>query len=157
MDYRPLFAMTCTAFLVVGSAAVQAGKTIDEAGIIVCATDKWDEKEVEKGHKLVDSTSRCVLLSDNAKDDKVSEACAGKYEYMPDGSWKGNGTCTDTHPGGDKLFLTWTEGSDLKEYTYQKTGGTGKFQGATGEGTYKYDGLTDTLFAGRFKGKYVLP
>ncbi|MFT3731031.1 MAG: hypothetical protein QM780_06330 [Hyphomicrobium sp.] len=157
MDYRSSLIVTCTAFLVIGSAAAHAGQTIKEDGIIVCATDKWDEKEVEKGHKLVDATSRCVLLSDADKTYKVSEACAAKYEYLPDGSWKGNGTCTDTHPGGDKVFLTYTEGSDLKEYTFQKTGGTGKYQGASGGGTYMYEGLTDTLFAGRYKGTIVLP
>jgi hypothetical protein len=157
MGYKPFFAMTCTAFLFIGTAAAHAGKVINDAGVIVCATDKWDEKEIEKGHKLVDYTSRCALVPDDTKGDKVSSACAGKYEYQADGSWKANGTCTDTHPGGDKIFLNWEEGSALKEYTFEKTGGTGKFQGATGGGTYNYDSLTDTLSAGRFKSKIILP
>jgi hypothetical protein len=157
MNCRLLSALAAAAFLIGNATSASAGNAADEAGVIVCASDKWDEKEVEKGHKLVDSACRCALVPDNAAADKVAEACSGKYEYMPDGTWKASGTCTDTHPGGDKAFLNWEEGSQLKQYTYKYTGGTGKFQGAAGEGTYKYDGLTDTLFAGRFKGKMVLP
>jgi hypothetical protein len=76
---------------------------------------------------------------------------------MPDGSWKGAGTCTDIYKGGDKIFLTWEEGSHLKEYVYTKTGGTGRYQGVKGSGTYTYETLTDTLVAGRLKGKIELP
>src|SRR5262245_61012235 len=70
---------------------------------------------------------------------------------MPDESWKGSGTCTNTYKGGDKNSLTWEEGSHLKDYTYTITGGTGKYQGATGGGTYIYENLTDTLSGGTYK------
>jgi len=80
----------------------------------------------------------------------------GKYEYMPDESWKGSGTCTDNYPDG-KVNLTWEEGSHLKEYTYTKTGGTGKYEGVKGGGTYMYQSLTDTLSGGRYKGTIQLP
>ena len=75
---------------------------------------------------------------------------------MPDGSWKGAGTCTDSFKGGDKRYETWKEGSHL-EYLYEITGGTGTYQGAGGGGTYMYEGLTDTLFGGKYKGKLELP
>jgi hypothetical protein len=45
----------------------------------------------------------------------------------------------------------------LKEYTYAKTGGTGKYEGLSGGGTYMYESLTDKLFGGRYRGKLVLP
>jgi hypothetical protein len=61
------------------------------------------------------------------------------------------------YKGGGKAFLTWEEGSHLKEYTYKYTGGTGKYDGATGGGTYLYEGLTDTLFGGKYKGTMQLP
>src|SRR6476620_9344397 len=76
--------------------------------------------------------------------------CARKYEYMPDGSWKGTGTCTRTYKAGDKMYDSWEEGSQLKEYPYKITGGTGKYQGASGGGTYIYENLTDTLSGSRF-------
>ena len=57
---------------------------------------------------------------------EVHDGLRGKYEYMPDESLKGSGTCTYTVKGGDKISLTWEEGSHLKEYTFKNTGGTGK-------------------------------
>ena len=56
--------------------------------------DKWDEKEPDKGHKLVDFAGRCVDIPDDPAAPKVVGDCVGKYEYMPDKSWKGSGTCT---------------------------------------------------------------
>jgi hypothetical protein len=123
---------------------------------MACITDKWDVKEPEKGHKLVDAAMRCVLIPDDPAEPTISQDCVGNYEYMPDESWKGAGTCTDNYPGG-KINLTWEEGSHLKEYMYTKTGGTGKYQGVTGGGTYMYESLTDTLSGGRYKGELVLP
>jgi hypothetical protein len=157
--------MTKTHLAVVFSAAALissaymalAGQTIESVGHIVCATDKWDEKELEKGHKIVDASSRCVLIPDDSTAPKLTDACAGKYEYLADGSWNANGTCTETYPGGDKVFLDWEEGSHLSDYTWTNTGGTGKYDGASGSGTYKYENLTDTLVAGRYKGKLMLP
>ena len=83
-----------------------------------------------------------------------------KYEYMPDESWKGSGACTYTYKGdkgGDRLYNSWEEGSHLKEYTYKNTGGTGKYEGASGGGTYTLEELTDTLMGGRYKGTIELP
>jgi hypothetical protein len=60
MDRRQLFVAVPTALFVLGSGAAIAGQTVNEAGVIVCVNDKWDEKEVEKGHKLVDYAGRCV-------------------------------------------------------------------------------------------------
>ncbi len=151
-----LVAVPATLFIMSGGPA-NAGKTIDDGGAMACVTDKWDEKEQEKGHKLVDYASRCVLIPDDTTAKKITEDCKGKYEYMPDGSWKANGTCTDNYPGGDKIFLNWEEGSHLKAYPYTKTGGTGKYQGVSGGGTYMYENLTDTLAGGRYKGTIVLP
>ena len=119
--------------------------------------DKWDEKEVEKGHKVVDYAGRCVKVPDDPAAPKATSDCVGKYEYMPDGSWKGSGTCTDTYKGGDKLYGSWEEGSHINEYPYKNTGGTGKYEGASGGGTYSLEELTDTLLGGRYKQTIELP
>jgi hypothetical protein len=159
MNPMQLFVAVPAALFILGNGTANAGQTINDAGAMACVTDKWDEKEPEKGHKLVDAAMRCVLIPDDPAAPKVTEDCAGNYEYMPDGSWKGTGTCTDNYPGGDKISLTWEEGSHLKEsgYTYTKTSGTGKYQGVKGGGTYMYESLTDTLSGGRYKGQLVLP
>ena len=52
---------------------------------------------------------------------------------------------------------SWEEGSDLKEYKYTITAGTGKYEGARGGGTYIYENLTDTLAGGTYKGQIELP
>ena len=115
--------------------AAEAGQTISDVGAMACVNDKWDEKEPEKGHKLVDFAGRCINVPDDPAAPKNAGECVGNYEYMPDESWKGSGTCTYTFKGGDTLSDSWEEGSHLKEYTYKFTRGTGKYQGASGGGT----------------------
>jgi hypothetical protein len=157
MNRKQLLFAVCAALLILGSGTADAGQTINEAGVLACVTDKWDEKEVEKGHKLVDADVRCVDIPNDPSALKYSQECKGKYEYMPDASWKAAGTCTDTYKSGDTKFEAWEEGSALKEYTYKITGGTGKYQDASGGGTYFYENLTDTLSGGTYKGQIVLP
>ena len=156
MNLKQLFVAVPAALLVLGNGAANAGQTIDRVGAVACVNDKWTKSEPEKGHKLADLVQRCVLIQNDAAAEKVTQDCVGKYEYMPDGSWKGNGTCTDNYKGG-KVYESWEEGSHLKEYKWKYTGGTGKYEGASGGGTYMYEKLTDTLFGGRYKGQLVLP
>jgi hypothetical protein len=157
MNRKTLLTTLPAALLILGIGAANAGKTIEEAGALACVNDKWEEKEVEKGHKLVDAAVRCVDIPNDPAAPKYSQECVGKYEYMPDGSWKSSGTCTDTYKGGDTKFEAWEEGSHLKDYTYKITGGTGKYKGASGGGTYFWENLTDTLSGGSYKGKIELP
>jgi hypothetical protein len=152
-----LFAVVPAALWLLGAETATAGQTINDVGALGLMTDKWDEKEVEKGHKLVDYAGRYVAIPDDPSELMSTGDCTGKYEYMPDDSWKGTGTCTVTFKGGDTLQESWEEGSHLKEYTYKYTGGTGKYEGATGGGTYTSENLTDTLAGGRYKGEIVLP
>lgn len=157
MNRKQLLFTVSAALLILGGGTANAGQTINEAGALACVTDKWDEKEVDKGHKLVDAEVRCIDIPNDPSAPKYSQECKGKYEYMPDGSWKAAGTCTDTYKSGDTKFETWEEGSALKEYTYKITGGTAKYQGASGGGTYFYENLTDTLSGGTYQGAVVLP
>ena len=83
-----------------------------------------DEKEPDKGHKLVDYAGRCVTIPDDpAATPMATDDCVGNYEYMPDGSWNGTGTRNVTFKGGDKLYESCEEGSHLKEYSFKITGG----------------------------------
>ena len=55
MHLKHLFIAAPAALLILGSGAVaNAGNTINDVGAIACVNDKWDEKEPEKGHKLVE-------------------------------------------------------------------------------------------------------
>ena len=55
------------------------------------------------------------------------------------------------------MSIAGQEGSGMEQNTYQATGGTDRFNGVTGGGTYKYDQLTTTLFGGRYRSKWELP
>ena len=55
MNLKQLFITVPAAFLMLGNAPAKAAQTINEAGALACVIDKWDEKEVEKDHKLVDA------------------------------------------------------------------------------------------------------
>ena len=143
--------------LALSNGAAVAGKSSNEAGVLVCVTDKWDEKEPEKGHKLVDMTARCVAIPDTPEGARYTEECAGKYEFRPDGAWKANGSCTYAFKNGDKIYDTFEEGSHVKESTYKITGGTGGYTGASGGGVYSCETMTDTLCGGRYKGKIETP
>jgi hypothetical protein len=156
MKRKHLFSALAAALIVLGNGAAKAGEAINEAGAVTCATDKWNETEPEKGHKLVDYAGRCVCVDNNAAVPSRPHDCVGKYEFMPDGSWKGGGTCTSAYKDGNTLKMTFEEGSHLKASVYKITGGTGKYQGASGGGTYVCDSLSDTLCGGRFDGKVEL-
>jgi hypothetical protein len=157
MKLSSLFLAVPAALFVLGSGAASAGEAISDAGAFACVADKWDETEPEKAHKWVDYVGRCVGIPDAPAAPKYTEDCVGKFEYMPDGSWRGSGTCTFNFKDGDKMYGSFEEGSHLKESNYKITGGTGIFEGASGSGTYTYEKLTDTLSGGRYKGELVLP
>jgi hypothetical protein len=158
MSLKLLVVAVPAAFVLLSNAPANAAQSLPDVGFMACVSDKWDEKEVEKGHKLVDFAGRCISIPTNAADPKSAGDCVGKYEYMPDESWKGSGTCTYKFKDGDTIDDSWEEGSALKEaYTYKYTGGTGKYKGATGGGTYFYENITDTLAGGTFKGTIELP
>jgi hypothetical protein len=157
MKRKQILVIVPTALFILGSGAANAGDTIDESGAMALVIDKWNESEPNKGHKMVDYAGRCVAIPDDPSASKAACDCVGKYEYMQDGSWKGAGTCTVTFKDGDTLRESWEEGSHLKEYPYKYTGGTGKYESASGEGTYTSENLTDTLQWGRYKGTIKLP
>jgi hypothetical protein len=157
MIFKPLVAGVLAAVPSLFAVPASAGQTVDDIGSFACVVDKWDEKETEKGHKLVDYAGRCVLVPDDPADPKASSECTEKCEYLPDESWKGSGNCTYLFKSGDQINETWEEGSHLKEYLYKFVGGTGRYKDAKGGGTYTSENLTDTLSGGKYRGKIELP
>jgi hypothetical protein len=104
MKLSSLFLVVPAALFVLGSGAASAGEAISDAGAFACVFDKWDETEPEKAHKWVDYVGRCVGIPDAPAAPKYTEDCVGKFEYMPDGSWKGSGTCTFNFKGGARCM-----------------------------------------------------
>jgi hypothetical protein len=156
MTIKNVVVAAASVLLLAATEAVLAGTSVAETGAMVCVNDKWDEKEIAKGHKLVDYAGPCVNVPDDPAGEKFIENCTGKYEYLPDDSWRGSGTCTLNLKDG-KVTAAWEEGSHLQDYTYKYTGGDGKYKGASGNGTYKTEMLSDRFGGARYKGTMSLP
>jgi hypothetical protein len=70
-----------------------------------------------------------------------------------------------TMENGDKVYVhsqtTGTVTEDGKAFTYEGTwswtGGTGKFKGIKGKGTFKGSGTTDSGATSQIEGEYTLP
>jgi hypothetical protein len=158
MKPNTLFLAAPAALLLLAGGTAHAGQTITDTGAIACVVDKWDEKEPEKGHKLADYAGRCIIIPQDVAAPKSTEDCSGNYEFMPDGEWKGAGTCTRVYKSGDKWFLKWEQGSHIKEGGLTTiTGGTGQYSGIKGSGTFTLEELTDTLQGGTYNKKLELP
>ena len=137
---------------------------LDEStGAEALVIDKWDRKVDEKGYTLVEYAGRGLSFPDDSTEPPAEGSYVGTYKLKPDGSWTGAGTGTETFKGGDTTTYTWEERSDLKEYTYKYTGGTGKYEGASGGGTYALDegvsgGYTPgTIQRRKYKDQIILP
>ena len=104
MNLKQLGVAVPAAPTVIGSGVANAEQTINEAGAIAFVVDKWDEKEPEKGHKLVDMAARTVAIPDDPAAPKYTEDCVGR-RYMPDESSKRSGTCTYTFKSGTRCTI----------------------------------------------------
>ena len=136
MNILQLFVATSATLFILGGGVASAGEPKKDTGAMACVNDKWDVKEPEKGHKLVDAAMRCVLIPDDAANrrsartaQETTNICLTAVGRVPE-------------PARTiirrKDVLDMGEGSHLKEYTYTKTSGTGKYQGVKGGGTYMY-------------------
>ena len=90
MTLKYLCVAIAAVLLALVNTTANAGETVDQGGTIVCVNDKWDEKEPEPGHKLVDHDAPSSQTIQPSR--SLFRTCVGKYEYMPDKSWKASGT-----------------------------------------------------------------
>ena len=157
MTLKRLLVAVPAALFILANWPANAGQTINDVGAIACVNDKWDEKEVEKGHKLVDYAGRCVTIPDDSAAPKKTLACVGKYEYMPDESWKASGTCTHNLKGGDKYPRPGRRVRSSRNIRTRSPAAPENTKAPSGGGTYTYENLTDTLSGGTYKGQIVLP
>ena len=90
MNLMQLFLAVPAGLFTLGTGAANADQTVDIAGAIACVNDKWTESEPEKGHKLADLVPTMRPHPNDPAQPKYPQDCVGKYEYMPDKSWKGH-------------------------------------------------------------------
>jgi hypothetical protein len=126
------------AALMIGTTALgNAQQIIEENGVDSFVFDNRT-LELEDGHSITLSYGRGVeVAADPSMPTHLSAIdCAGMVEAFPTKTYKASGYCTLTAPGGSKLFQRWQEGTEMPEGQYETFGGTGKFEGAKGKGTY---------------------
>jgi hypothetical protein len=109
---------------------------LDEAGTDTLISDNT-VSELDKGHLVILVNEKGIEIADDSSMPTHMSTidCQGMVEVFPSEAYKGNGYCTVTDRQGDKLFQRWNVGSESSENFYENVGGTGKFEGAKGQGT----------------------
>ena len=121
--------------LISGANFAWAQQKIEEAGIDSMVRDN-KVFELEKGHLYILVDEKGVETTNTRSPTHMSVIdCMGTWELFPDQSYKGSGYCTVTDREGDKLFQSWSD-SSAEGSKFESIGGTGKFEGAKGQGTY---------------------
>jgi hypothetical protein len=115
--------------------------------------------ELDEGHSVMLTFGQGVeVAADPSMPTHMSAIdCAGMIENFPDKTYKGNGYCTLTAADGSKLFQRWQEGTDMAEGRYETFGGTGKFEGAKGGGTYTVGEIPNGRGVSMWKGTTEYP
>jgi hypothetical protein len=144
MDWNKAATFLVVSLLAGAGTLANASERIEESGY---NTFSYEVKvlELEEGHSVILWYGKGTEITDDPSLSTHMSAidCAGMIETMPDETYTGNGHCTTVVSAGDKLFQRWREGSDMEEGRYEIIGGTGKFEGAKGEGTYTSTELPD--------------
>lgn len=159
MNMKYFLAAIAAALLLVVAGAANAGERIEGSGHEGWYTTLVSELEFGEGHSAMLWRGEGVQFGDDPSQPAglMTGDCVAIFEFMPDETYKGNGFCTYTDLDGDKTFFTFWEGSDMEEGRTKYFGGTGKFAGVTGGGTYTGEELTDTLSMYTYKDVMELP
>ena len=119
--------------------------------------------EIEKGHVFFVGAFSGVFFNDVANGfmDKSSVECPGVNDIVNGLSIANHGYCIVTDKDGDKAFQVW-KGQDTSPNVgagdFQWTGGTGKYSGIKGNGTYRYTGISNTPgYSVVWEGQWQLP
>lgn len=122
-------------------AAAEAGETFDAAGKGM-ATDKSVVYRIGENHILIDNNnvySTFEAADPNNPMNGMSGTCFGSTEVKA-GVVTSNGICDWTDTGGDKAVIRWfgshVDAKGTVYGTWLLHGGTGKWVGAAGGGTY---------------------
>ena len=119
--------------------------------------------EIEKGHVFFVGAFSGVFFNDVANGfiDKNAVECPGVNDIVNGLSLANHGYCIVTDKDGDKAFQVW-KGKDTSPNVgggdFQWTGGTGKYSGIKGNGTYRYTGISNTPgYSVVWEGEWQLP
>lgn len=145
--------------LIAVAGTAQAGERVEQSGHEAFATDVWEMLQLGEGHSVALWRGRGVAYADDPESPLHLAAvdCAGSFEFMPDGTSKESGHCTYTTVDGDKLFDRWWQSPGMESARYEWIGGTGKWAGATGGGSYSVTQLSESLLSVSYRGAVERP
>lgn len=100
-------------------------------------TQKADVFALPTGETVIQFTWNGVHMADDPSypSNGAAQDCAGTVWIGADGAMTARGACTLTDKEGDVEALTF--GGDHTGGTFTVTGGTGKYAGASGSGSYQ--------------------
>ena len=161
MSLRNIFILTiAVVFIFSISTFAMAGEKIKSHGTTV--TTKYEMMKVGdvEGHVIMISESKQVFFNDIS-----GEKYFGTAHNIIDGNMKTGvawlkGYGVNTYPNGDKSFRS-VEGKPVGKGhwkgTWKLTGGTGKFKGATGGGTWESKTLEQGVTYNEVEGEVEYP
>jgi hypothetical protein len=125
---------------------MEAGETVKIKASGTSVNTKWHEIEVgdEEGHVIAvfQNTQAWVVEPDGIKTTQFSRGTMDLHKKTGQGTMQGYSIMT--YPGGDKRYGSFDgkiAGKGKWEGTYTDMGGTGKFEGCIGGGTWKTQSL----------------
>jgi len=127
------------------------------SGMIANKTPPPQITKYKDGHSVMRVSNVGIVLTDNPKQpmNGAKSACAGLFTVAADGkSSAGQGSCGYVDKAGDIFWLSWQ--GTLAGGNWRYHGGTGKFRGLTGGGTYTPVASGDGVSATKFEGSYQM-
>jgi hypothetical protein len=100
---------------------------------------QWTGRDIQLDDKAGFGTFEFAGITRNIEGkpwfDRMTEHCTGQYYSDENHLTPTNGSCLYLDADGDKVMINWT-GKGSYAGTKQIVGGTGKYAGITGQGTY---------------------
>ena len=133
-----------------------------------CKCNKPDKQSVDvpdrAGHMYMIVQAKCTWTQPMELDGvQTKEGVTTGMEDVTGNTSRGRGTYVDTMANGDKCHIRFQGSSALKDGQYQSAegtwsyaGGTGKFKGLKGKGTYKGSANADGSVTYAIDGEYQL-
>lgn len=139
----PLLAMACVASLGFPAMAAgevqklpQSGKARFQVSYIQYA-DHFVDLDGTNSFGAMEMAGTTRNLDGQPWFDAMSERCTGQYYKVQGKQQGGNGSCLYLDGDGDKVMINWKDGEGGVG-TKEVIGGTGKYAGITGQGTYTF-------------------
>ena len=94
MNLKHLIVAVPATLFVLGNGTANAGQTINEEGAPSARPTSGTSMSRRRDTSWSTTLADALPQRRSRRTEAAPHDCVGKYEYMPDGSWKGSGTCT---------------------------------------------------------------